>query len=522
MDLLESLPLKENGAWIAAGLLFVSAVAVRASSRGKLPTPPGPRGLPIVGNILQMPSEEPWKVYADWGKQYGDVIYLEALGQRFLILNSLSSINALLASRAANYSDRAWSPIIELAGGRWSFSEKDYGEEWRDHRRAFHQHFNHTQTQNWRPIVQDEVPSFLRQLLSSPEDFRENMRLFFGTMIMRIVYGANTPVYNRGLVRDTDAFVSRLVKVLQPGRMWVGIFPWLQHVPAWLPGAGWKRHLQSIAKLRDNVISRPWKDTLSMVAGNEGDDNATTSFATELIASLPSPTDPRYEYMYGLSRDVAAASYIAGSDTTGSSAQALFLALTMYPKIQRKAQQEIDEVIGREKLPTFEDLENLPYVKAVIKEVTRWHTAVPLAVPHLSREEEEFNRWRIPAKTVVLPNSWAIMHDADLFDDPMGFNPERYLKDGQVIDDPSILDPEASAFGYGRRICPGRHVFHDSLGLVAASVLMCFNLEAPTDEFGNLIPLSLKPSSTLVSAPSPFQCKITPRSAMHAALIRSL
>lgn len=82
---------------------------------------------------------------------------------------------------------------------------------------------------------------------------------------MRIVYGANTPVYNRGLVRDTDAFVSRLVKVLQPGRMWVGIFPWLQHVPAWLPGAGWKRHLQSIAKLRDNVISRPWKDTLSTV-----------------------------------------------------------------------------------------------------------------------------------------------------------------------------------------------------------------------------------------------------------------
>lgn len=71
MDLLESLKLKENGTWLAAGLLIVSAVAMKVSSRGKLPTPPGPLGLPIVGNIFQMPSEEPWKVYAEWAKQYG-------------------------------------------------------------------------------------------------------------------------------------------------------------------------------------------------------------------------------------------------------------------------------------------------------------------------------------------------------------------------------------------------------------------------------------------------------------------
>jgi hypothetical protein len=130
---LPSLPW-ERSTWVTLGLALASgALAVNVfRTRRQLPLPPGPKGLPLIGNVLQLPSEEPWKVYHQWGQQYGmprvgclikgliadppagDMVYLEALGQPILVLNSLSTINALLSSRAQNYSHRVYSPIIEL------------------------------------------------------------------------------------------------------------------------------------------------------------------------------------------------------------------------------------------------------------------------------------------------------------------------------------------------------------------------------------------------------------------------
>ena len=85
-----------------------------------------------------------------------------------------------------------------------------------------------------------------------------------------------------------------------------------------------------------------------------------------------------------------------------------FLAMTLFPEVQRKAQEEIDRVIGTDRLPTFEDREDLPYVDAVVKEVLRWHPVAPMGVPHVSTEDDIYEGHFIPAGAIIMPNIWFV------------------------------------------------------------------------------------------------------------------
>ena len=82
--------------------------------------------------------------------------------------------------------------------------------------------------------------------------------------------------------------------------------------------------------------------------------------------------------------------------------------MTMFPEAQQKAQAELDNVIGADRHPTFEDRVSLPYVNAVLKETLRWHPVLPFAIPHKSTEDETYNGYHIPAGTVLIPNNWCV------------------------------------------------------------------------------------------------------------------
>ena len=141
--------------------------------------------------------------------------------------------------------------------------------------------------------------------------------------------------------------------------------------------------------------------------------------------------------------------HAAGADTSAASGIALVLALASHPNVQKKAQAEIGDVVGLGRLPLVADRPSLPYVHAVIKELSRWHTVTPLGVPHTASADDEYNGYFIPEGTILIANSWAMMHDRETFEEPFSFIPERYLKDGKI--DPSVPDPEVAAFGFGRR-----------------------------------------------------------------------
>lgn len=247
-------------------------------------------------------------------------------------------------------------------------------------------------------------------------------------------------------------------------------------------------------------------------------DEALPSVAASLIESLPAVDDPQRSMEEWIAQEVAFIGYAGGADTTVASVQALFLAMTLYPEVQKKAQAEIDAVVGPSRLPDFEDRPSLPYINAVIKELMRWHSVTPFAFGHKATDDDEYDGYYIPKGTVLLGNAWSILHDPKAFNDPMEYQPERYLKDGKPNLD--VRDPGTVAFGFGRRICPGRYLSDSSLYSIVSCVLAVYDIRPPVDDQGTIIKLKPEVTSGLLSYPVPFKCIITPRTPAAEVLIR--
>jgi len=213
---------------------------------------------------------------------------------------------------------------------------------------------------------------------------------------------------------------------------------------------------------------------------------------------------------------VAATAYAAGADTTVSSMLSFFLVMALFPGAQTKAQEEIDRVVGTERLPNFEDRTTLPYVEALYRELMRWAPVVPLNTAHSTTEDDIYKGYYIPKGSTIFANTWAMTRDENKYPDPESFNPNRFLDgNGQLNDDDTVL-----TFGYGRRICPGRHMASSSTWLIIVSVLSTFDIRKKIEGNGLEIPIEGKYSGGLIRYPLPFECSITPRRENVAKLIR--
>ena len=119
------------------------------------------------------------------------------------------------------------------------------------------------------------------------------------------------------------------------------------------------------------------------------------------------------------------------------------------PEVMKKAQEELDRVVGKERLPDFSDRDNLPYIDALIKELLRWNPPFPMSVANRATQDDVYRGYSIPAGAIVIPNIWAISRDSSIYPDPEAFNPDRFLKDGKT--NHAVLNPEDRVFGSGRR-----------------------------------------------------------------------
>ncbi|KAF5336587.1 hypothetical protein D9611_006633 [Ephemerocybe angulata] len=486
-------------ATIVAGGAFVWAVKNYAESKKRnprgLPLPPGPRGLPVLGNMFQLPQSEQWKAYEELSKQYGDIVYLEAMGQPILILGALDRTEDMMEKHATIYSDRPTLPIGQFMDMSTSFAFMGYGPDWRHDRRVFHQYLNHNAVSQYYPIMEEEALNLLRKLSATPDEFRDHIRFTLGSLIMRIAYGFDDVEANKRLVEDAAYLVQSFAETIVPGRYLFNSFPSLGKLPDWVPGTGFKDRMRELANLNNEVLTKPFISAKESMM--EGYRSAHPSMAGDLIEKLQGDSVPSWIGQESVARNVCSLAYTTGADTTVSSSWALVFAMAAYPEVQKKAQAEIDLVVGNDRLPTLADRESLPYVAAIVKEVSRWHSVVPLGLSRASSEDSEYNGYFIPKGTIIMMNTWQFMHDPEVFDKPMEFIPERYLKDGKL--NPKMRDPESAAFGYGRRICPGRHLSNDAIFLMAASMLAVFDIAPPKGEGGNPVEMVFNPSSDIVS-----------------------
>lgn len=190
--------------------------------------------------------------------------------------------------------------------------------------------------------------------------------------------------------------------------------------------------------------------------------------------------------------------------------------MVIYPEIQKKAQLEIDTVIGTDRLPNFGDRSSLPYINALAKEVLRWQPVAPMGMPHLAAQDDVYQDMFIPKGTILVPNIRVFTHDAEIYKNPDYFQPERFL--GKE----SEMDPTTLCFGFGRRICPGRELADSDLFLTIAISLAAFNIVKTKNATYSEDDSSLRFMSGVVSHPIEFECEAEPRSEKSAELVRAV
>ncbi|KAI0033056.1 cytochrome P450 [Vararia minispora EC-137] len=470
-----------------------------AYQRNGYPLPPGPKRLPVIGNLLDTPRENGHIIYRDRSLEYGsDVIYLDTVGGDLVIVNSARAADDLLNKRSSLYSDRL--------GYEWMLSFAPYGPWWRRLRKAFHAHFHRGAARAFEPIEEQAVHRFLQELLVTPEDYDGHLRHLAGYVIIKIAYGIEVGRKDDPNVLLAEEATSSLLKGALFDGIVLDMFPILQRLPAWFPGAGFKRVAAAVRHISDDVRNIPWERTKSAVENG----TAPHSVAAALIRTQDEDT----------SKSVPAMMYMAGADTTVSAATSFILAMVLNPDIQARAQEELDSVLGGARLPTFVDEDSLPYVTALVKEVLRWHPVTPLGAPHKLIQDDIYNGYFIPVGSTVIGNVWAILHDPSTYPSPSSFLPEHFIHQSQggLLPDKAPDFPDA-AFGFGRRSCPGRHMAYSSVWLTVACLLAVFEIRHARDETGREVEVVEEYIDGLVSYPAPFRCEIKPRSEAARALV---
>lgn len=295
----------------------------------------------------------------------------------------------------------------------------------------------------------------------------------------------------------------------------IDAIPALKYLPNGFPGTAFKEMARKWTKINQAVSEIPYSFVRQqMASGNH------RSLPVSRLVQKSSDGDAKES---NLSRDdehaikwTAATLYSAGADTVVPSLTNFILAMIMFPEVQRKAQEEIDRVTGTERLPGFLDRGKLPYIAGVVKEINRWSPVAPLGIPHLADGDLLYNDHLIPKGAILVPAVWWFLHDPEVYLEPNSFNPERYL---EPRNEP---DPMNVAFGFGRRICPGRYFSDSTIFLTVSQTLAVFNISKAVDDQGMEIEVKLEATPGVVNHPVDFPYKITPRNAKKANIVRAI
>ncbi|KAF8996018.1 cytochrome P450 [Cyathus striatus] len=500
-------------------LLSLVVVALRlraqrlANPRG-LPHPPGPKPLPLLGNLFDFALENETQTYYKLAEKYGDLVFMSVLGRNVLFLNSFQTAHDLFEKRSSNYSDRIVSPMVELMGWDWSFGHMRYGDRWKIHRRMFHHQFQPAVAPVYWPTQTMEAHELLRRLLHTPNDLVEHLRHNAASLIMSVIYGITVAPESDKYLSIAEKALEGMAEAAKPGNFLVDIIPILKYVPEWIPGAGFQKKAREWRHAVHEMRDAPFEYVRN--AFRQG--TAKPSFVSNLLSD--------FEGKGNVTKDLdtikgcAGLAYAAGAESTMSSLHSFILAIMLHPEVQEKAQTELDNVVGSGRLPEFSDRPFLPYISAITKEVLRWNPIAPLGLPHMATHDDEYNGYFIPAGTMIVGNSWRILHDPENFPNPATFNPDRFMNKPDSGQQFSPTDPLSVMFGYGRRMCPGRYTAEAQVWISIASILSAFDIRPALDEKGMPIKVEPKFTSGMICHPVPFKFSITPRNDAAEELVK--
>ncbi|KAL4957318.1 cytochrome P450 [Aspergillus filifer] len=494
--------------------------------------PPGPAPLPLIGNKLQLPSYQPWIKFREWSKMYGP-IFTVWLGRRPTIVISDPAIaSELLEKRSAKYSSRPrFVTMGEIYWDMASILVQPYGKEWLVRRRLLHSALTPRALESYKSLQEAESARLCFQLLRHASKFEALFDRLTASIVFAISYGHRVDDMDSPVVRQRLEFMQYSASLNVPGAYLVESFPALKYLPDCI--APWKAEIKRRGRLEAeanmNLVRVVEKD-LKMVKESASVPvfNSLTKQLLENRRADPGsfPLSER-DFSY-----IPASLFGAGSDTTASTLCSAMLATVATPIVLEIAHSELDSVIGPDRLPLFSDIGNLPYIRALCKEVLRWRPVAVLGgTPHASSEDDHYRGHYIPKGTVMLGNSWAINLNPEYYPDPDQVNPLRfldvdphslpYLPEGYL----ATSQPKPgrshssksghSSFGWGRRICPGADLAVNTLLITLSRLLWAFDIRPIPGRVYD----TLNYTSGFNIRPRDLQVEITVRSERHREVI---
>ncbi|KAJ3562870.1 hypothetical protein NP233_g9312 [Leucocoprinus birnbaumii] len=462
-----------GGAWIVYLL----------SRKGESPFPPGPRPLPLVGNMFQIPQKDEWPIYEAWAKKYGPITYLTMLGTPLIVLNSLKAIRDLMEERSGVYSNRPLMAMKELCDLDWVITYIS-GEEHRIRRTAVRRYFSGPASVKHRYHQQQESRILVANLLKDPDDLEGHIKQHTSSSILLGTYGYRVSGANDPMVHEMDESFKQAEKLNGPLAFLIEKGPNLKNWPTLVSILGLKGMLDEIKRVFTACRVDPFMRTKQKI----DDGTAVPCFVSttlDEIASEVSLSPAEVKEKEEVLMDCASVMYGAATDSTSCTLRCFFALMSLHPIVLKRAQGDIDRVTEGERLPTFDDWERLPYIDAIVLEVLRYNVVTPLGMPHSTARDDVYNGKIIPKGSMICANLWLIFHDPDIFPEPNTFKPERFLGD-EGARAREILN---MVWGLGRRSCPGRQFAEAALFITVSSVIACFNMTpkpSPTGEVPKL------------------------------------
>lgn len=381
--------------------LYLYIVPNRITDSRRKHLPPGPKGLPFIGNMLDLADSDqvPEKVQ-EWFSEYGDVFYTKIGGSDYVWLSSPKAIKECMDKKSSIYSSQPPLPLaqdVASAGRRQLFME--YGPHWRNIRKYSHSLLNSQAAISYQPIQDFESVKLMLDLLQSPDDFYQHSRRYSSSVIMYVTYGFRLPSWQHPLVNKIYSVLDNLTEMTAPGAHAVDSLPSLQYLPQWLLG-NWRSFGRRTLEHDSKVYLELWENLKERV--DQG-------MAPECFCKTFYLKNPEKAGIDNLTAAYTCGGLVeAGSETTATALNNWILAMTLNSEVMKKAQEEIDRVVGSDRMPTWEDEKNLPYIRAMIKETLRWRPVNKFGMMHATSDDDWYEGYFIPKGAVVILNWWYV------------------------------------------------------------------------------------------------------------------
>ncbi|CAI0409789.1 unnamed protein product [Linum tenue] len=458
----------------------------RSANRSPKPLgvrPPGPRKLPVIGNLHQliMTSSLPHRRLAELARKHGPLMHLD-LGQvPCVIVSSPEWAKQVMQTHDLNFANRPTLPAADIllySGRDIGFSQP--GEYWRTMRKlCAAKLLGPKRVKSLQPTMEREMSKMVASITSSccghaTQKSGKKMLCCLGNAISTsAVFGGSSSTQKQR--QEFVPLIKEITKAVGAFSL-VDVFPsskLLRRITRYEP------KLKKIHAAADAIMEAVINDHMAKRSTKHDQDDNNDEDLVDVLLDLKEKDDLRFPFSNFEIKAVILDIFIAGTETWTITAAWVMSELMKNPDVMEKAQKEIRQVVfsrNGEKDVNEADIGELNYLELVLKETLRLHTPDALTIPRESQETTVINGYRIPAKTRVIINAWAIGRDPDYWTEPETFNPERFLNSSVSY---KGLDFQLIPFGAGRRICPGMHYGVAIVKLVIANLLYHFDWELP-------------------------------------------